>query len=233
MKRALFLFVIILIFITNISLASSKSPLSPDELVEKMRTCFEKTLINNYGNHSMPELYNMFFESFYQNNGDYILETDREEIKEINKNLFLDSFYFQFYPKVVNVSSRDSILIIRNKCKEKGDSILMISYNKNENLRTHGRRKFNTYYSWGGYVEKKLLNVNSGSEVLLEIDTLRQYLGNEQNMFELVDLIKEHPEEIHIEELKDFVVIIFWKYMCYCSNYDMVERKKVGKYDKF
>lgn len=203
------------------------------DIAKKMQIFFSNTLQENYGFLPDSVLYSMFFESFYESAGGYVLSINRKKMKEINGELFTDSIYYYFFPKIVYVSTSDSVSILVKIYAEKGDSNICVVCRRDQWGKSIGDNAFNARYNLTGFVEKNIFENNSNSEVLRQIEAMRKYKGYDQNMFDLIDAINQKPAEIQIPEVKNYVAVVFWKYLCYCSNWDLINRTKKGKYDLY
>lgn len=228
MKNGLFFLVFSLWCCTYTSCASIEK--EREEIVIKMQKYFEHTLQENYGNCPDTTLYRMFFEN-YNDNDDYILHTNREKIKEINTELFQDSIYSFFYDNIYVVSTYDSIKIMREQLASELKYGRVISQ-RDANGTTKFRFKYETYCNQYEYLEKRIF-INSGSSKIIKGAATYSVAQYQQNMKILAGIILEFPEELKLAIVKEYIAVVYWNYICQCSNYNLHQRKKIGKYDLY
>jgi len=230
MKRKFIILFIACILFSNFCNAETNE-MQNDKLARKMERFFVQTLIDNYGYNKDEILYRIFFENFYRNDGEYFLSVNRKKIANLNEELFQDSAYYYFYVETYYVSSPDSISFLQNKLEENGHTNVAVSLRLDKYRGTVADSKYNIRLNENGFLKYNIFNESTNSEILKNIQQLWEAKGKEQNMFEFIELALAKPDELTNPEVKAFLTLVFWKYMCYCTNYDLNGRIKKGKYE--
>lgn len=229
MKRKIILLVSMFLVISSFCTAQNYE-VQNRKLSQKMEKFFFQTLMDNYGFNKDDILLRIFFENFYRNDGEYFLEINRKKIAAIIEELFQDSAFFHFYIENYYVSTPDSIDILRNKLKEMGKSEFSVSHRQYKYKGTVADSKYNVSLN-DKFLMQEVFVEGHQSEILSHIEKMWEVKGKEQNMFEFIELALAKPEELTKSQLKAYAAVVFWKYLCYCTNYDLNKRMKKGKYE--
>ena len=221
--KKLILFLSLFVMFSNIRANTPKV-----QLVEQMQLFLTNTLKQNYGEHSTQRLFQMFLES-YRENRDYVLSIDRKEFSKLNNQILNDSVYSKLYCEVKFVSSVDSLLIVRNLHTNEGNKQTVVNYS----TKGEGVSKFNTYCNLQ-YLKNRIFTNTSESRIIDIIGNFSELSsGSKQNMPFLTNVASKFPKELDLPVVQEYITVVFWNYLCQCSNYDLHKRKKTGKYDLY
>lgn len=219
-----------ILFLISTLCTAQKQDAQNSRLSAKMEKFFIQTLTDNYGFNKDEILLRIFFENFYRNDGEYFLEINRKKIAALNEELFQDSAFFYFYVEKIFVSTQDSVAILQNKLSETGKSYFLVDYTQPAYRGTIADPKYSVALN-ERFLKNQVFVENHQSQILTQIEKLWKAKGKEQNMFDFIELALAKPEELTKPELKVFSTVVFWKYLCYCTNYDLNLRTKKGKYE--
>ncbi len=217
-------------FLISTLCTAQKYDVQNARLLNKMEKFFIQTLTDNYGFNKDDILLRIFFENFYRNDGEYFLEINRKKIASLNEELFQDSAFFYFYVEKIFVSTRDSVALLHDKLNESGKSDFLVDFKQPAYRGTIADPKYSVALN-EKFLRSQVFVEGHQSQILAQIEKLWDAKGKEQNMFDFIELALTKPEELTKPELKTLSTLVFWKYLCYCTNYDLNRRTKKGKYE--
>jgi len=178
------------------------------KLVYEMKSYFLETLKNNYGDRSANQLIFEFLSMYQEKEGKMSLVLDKEKLKKINNKLSQVNNYYRYYPSLIFAQSNDEFK------RANKDSIPVIIFSPDRNV--NNVTKFGVYlnYKFLSHIAKELNN-----EAIINIENYYHSTGI-VSFFMVSDSFVKCKECLHNEYAKDFLTIVFWKYLCDLAGLD-------------
>lgn len=218
----IYLFILVFMLFGLNGVRAQKTDLK-DSLINEMSEMMTAILGENYGeDSSVKERYLRFFKDFDSGLAGVILRINKHSLKEINDCLFRDSVYYSIYCKVLSYDLGEPRPVFPL------DSAKYYAVVRRPKIRSDSR--FFYPITWIAnhselakvYLPDHLFNILNDYPAYGSLD----YCGN---VYFLVTVLQNHPEELELPSVRKYVALKFWPYLCYCSNYDFYERKYRSK----
>lgn len=209
MKRNCYVFFLQKLIVVTCGLIFSLPSFCKDDqflIAPKMKEFFTQTLRETYGEYPEKELYRLFLCDYNTcKKGDVALTINANGLKEINKELFIDSVYFYYYPKLLFFES-DEDLLRENERKWQSvrNSICFVG------------KKDRTISKYGIYLNREYFKTIVDNTQIKAISDLYDYYSSVGFMsyFMFADIVLYNISDIEYNMLKELTAVVFWKYLC-------------------
>jgi hypothetical protein len=209
MKRNSYIFMLQKLIVVTCGLILSLPSFCKDDhflIASKMKKFFIQTLRETYGENTDKELYRLFLSDYNTGKkGDVALRINVNGLIEINKELFTDSVYFYYYPKLLFFDSDEELLRENeNKWQSVRNSVCFVG------------KKDRTISKYGIYLNRGYFKTIVDNTQIKAIDDLYDYYSSVGFMsyFMFADIVLYNISDIENEMLKELTAVVFWKYLC-------------------
>lgn len=182
-------------------------------VLNKMGEFFIKTIRENFPAESDELSYINFHNCFWQTGSDgfyIVLHIDMAKIKEINQILFKDHNYYFFYTRVI-----DMWQVEESSYSTPLDSI--------PTTRIFGKVKRKKYQIQTQLNRNGYMAVPEDNPVIMNMKRIYSIAGDlSPGSFYSDELIRDLSKPV-----KEYLSVIFWKYLCILAGVDLEERKSI------
>lgn len=171
------------------------------KLMNEMKSYFIESLKNNFGDKSDDQLIYDFLSFFKEKNGEVNLVLDDEKLKRINNKLLDDDYYCTYYPYLIFKQTDDEFI--------DKDSLPEIVFFGSE-------MDFIIESRIGIYLNYHFLSnsaENFRNDAIISIEKSYLQIGI-VSYFEVSDSFIKCKKCLYDENAKEFLIIVFWKYLC-------------------
>ncbi len=198
---------ILIVICTLLLSLSSICANNPTFIASKMKALFTQILKDTYGEYSENELYKLFLTDYTKDRkGEVELTINVESLNEINDELFSDSVYYYFYPRLLFLDSYEDLYYSDvNKSQIINNSIYFFG------KKDHTTSKFGIYLS-NRYLNEIVIR-NPNIKALNDIYNYSSAMGI-VSYFMIADIVLTNFTDIENEVLKELTAVVFWKYLC-------------------
>ena len=214
------------VFISFVDLIYSQSPLdeyknfTPErrQILSKMGDFFDETVRKNFPAETDTISYLFFHECYLQTGGTqrFVLNVDRDKLKEINQMLFQDHNYYFFYAHYyIYVGKMPPPGYIEPKGVDSVPTVRHIGGNNN------GKFGYHPVLNMDGYIN---VVPDENPAIKRTKEDMKVAGGLSLTIF-MSNVMGINVREISQPSVKELCAVAFWRYVCNWGGIDLVGRK--------